>query len=136
MVKVGRRHRYSFSDRLTCDDALPGDISIAGYFRQFRHNSAGVVRTANYTSVSLKWRGGAGANAGSDGLYGGVGAGVVWVSINPEIQSVDQRQGVTKFEWSAFGGLNFARRLYAEVGYSNISDSGINGVNFLLGVRF
>lgn len=127
---------YSFSDRLTSDDYIPGDISFAVYYRQFRHDSAGVNNTANYTFVGLKWRGGAGANAGFDGLYGGVGAAAVWLSLDSDLRSAQQDQSVTKFEWSVFGGINFAHALYAEVSYSNISDFGIDGVNFMFGARF
>ena len=132
----GAGAEYSFSDRLTSDDYLPGDISIAAYYRQFRNDSEGTDRTANYTLIGLKWRGGAGANAGFEGLYGGVGAGVVWLSMDSDLRSTEQDQGVTKFEWSVFGGVNFAHSLYAEVSYSNISDFGIDGVNFMFGARF
>jgi hypothetical protein len=127
---------YSFSDRLTSDDYIPGDISLAVYYRQFRHGSDVGERTANYTSVGLKWRGGAGANAGYEGLYGGVGVGVVWLSMGPNVLPVDQREGVTKLEWSVFGGVNFAHALYAEASYSNIGDFGMDGVNFMFGARF
>lgn len=105
----GGGFEYSFSKSLSPDEAIPGDISVALYFRRFDNTRNGVDRAINYGSFGLKWRGGAGANPGSDGLYGGVEAAAALLDIRPSVESSASHEGVTKFEWSIFGGANFAR---------------------------
>jgi opacity protein-like surface antigen len=129
---------YSFSDALTEDEALPGDVSISVYYRIFDQTSAGVDRSVNYTSASLKWRGGAGANPGSEGLYAGIGIGAALMSIKPSLDAPGPHESMTKFEWSAFAGANYARWFFAEVGYSNagtVGGMGFGMVTFTFGAR-
>ena len=130
---------YSFSDRLTEDEDIPGDVSISAYYRVFDKTSNGVDRSIKYTSASIKWRGGAGANPGSEGLYGGVGAGAAWINCDPSLGLPGPHQTVVKFEWTVFAGVNYARWLFTEIGYSNADspgEFGFGAINFTFGGRF
>ncbi len=119
---------YSFSDKLTDDDDIPDDISLAVQFRRFDNTVPGVNYTVDYSSYGLKWRKGPGARPECDGFYGGIGLAASMVRIKPAVYGGGDADGDTRFEWTLFGGCNFARCLYAEFGYSQIPK--VNSVAF------
>lgn len=120
---------YSFNDALTSGERIgDGDLSIAVFYRRFDEEVPGVRNTADYTSFGFKWRGGAGASPSCDGLYAGVGVAAAMLRIQPDPFDGGPHYGVVKFQYSVFGGVNFARCLYLEVGYTNIPQ--ISDLNF------
>jgi len=119
---------YSFTDQLTEDDDLPDDVSVTIQFRRFDDTVPGANYTVDYASYGLRWRKGPGAQPECDGFYGGIGLAAAMFRIKPAITGGGAGEGNTRFEWSLFGGCNFARCLYAEFGYSQIPP--VNGVAF------
>ena len=112
---------YSFTDALDPEEQIgSGDVSIAVSYRRFDNTTLEARNTVDYTSFALKWRGGPGAFPSRDGLYAGVGAAAALLTIQPNPINSGPHYGVTKFEWSALGGANFAKCLYVECGYNSI----------------
>lgn len=104
---------YSFGN-LVDGLAVPMDLSGAVSYRHFSKSS----NSLNNASVGIKWRAGPGASPADDGFYGGVGLGAAF--IQADIPSLDER--TIRFQWSLFGGANFAEGWYGEVGYSHVGD--------------
>lgn len=131
---------YSFTHALTPGERIgDGDVSIAVSYRRFDNTTPAANNTVDYTSFALKWRGGAGAFPSRDGLYAGVGVAAALLRIEPNPIDSGPHYGVTKFEWSAFGGVNFARCLYIELGYNSIprlGDLTFQQLTVTLGGRF
>ncbi len=130
---------YSFSDALTSDDNIPGDVSLAASYRRFDHDYRGINFIANYTSFGLKWRGGPGANAGFNGPYGGVGVAVAFVNTRPSVDVLSPSESQIKFQWSVLGGYNFGDHYYSEITYAAIPNIGQFDFAILtvtVGIRF
>jgi len=130
---------YSFTDQLTEDDDIPDDVSLAIQFRRFDNTIPGVNYTVDYASYGLKWRKGPGAAPECDGFYGGIGLAAAMVRIKPAVYGGGAGDGDTRFEWTLFGGCNFARCLYAEFGYSQIpkvNNVAFGQILFTIGGRF
>ena len=116
---------YSFTHALDPEEQIDGgDVSIAVSYRRFDNATPAAHNTVNYTSFALKWRGGPGAFPSRDGLYAGVGVAAALLNIQPNPIDFGPHYGVTKFEWSALGGVNFAQCLYVELGYNSIPQIG------------
>ena len=116
---------YSFTHALDPEEQIGGgDVSFAVSYRRFDNTTPQARNTVDYTSFALKWRGGPGASPDCDGLYAGVGAAAAVLGIRPSPFDSGPHYGVTKLEWSAFGGVNFAQRLYLELGYNSIPQFG------------
>ena len=131
---------YSFYDALQEDmDQITGDVSVFVYYRRYDNSFRGVDFTNNYTSIGLRWRGGRGALPSCDGFYGGVGVACAIVRISPSMDILSNTESATKLEWSALLGVNFAGRLYTEVGYTqtpDLSDFGFGSLTVTAGLRF
>jgi hypothetical protein len=116
---------YSFTHALDPEEQIDGgDVSIAVSYRRFDNTTPEAYNTVDYTSFALKWRGGPGASPSRDGLYAGVGVAAALLRIQPNPINFGPHYGVTKFEWSALGGGNFAGRLYVELSYNSIPQIG------------
>ena len=113
---------YSFGDTFT-DLTMPMDLSVAVSYKRFDDTFFGVGVSLDHTSVGLKWRAGSGASPAADGFYGGVGLGAAF--LRAKVGVIDDSK--TRFEWSVFGGANFAQSWYGEIGYNHVGD--IEGTN-------
>ena len=136
----GLTGEYSFANALDEGmDALPGDVSVCITYRRYNSDYLGVEFTSNYSSFGLKWRAGPGARPSCEGYYGGINLAAAIVQIWPSMDILSDSQSVVKFEYSVFGGANFADRYYAEVGYTripDISNYGFGSLLFTMGIRF
>jgi hypothetical protein len=129
---------YDFTDMVPEDDAMGGHISMAVYYRQFDNLSGTTDFKTSYTSFGLRWRGGAGADPGTQGLYGGIGVAAALLSIRPSFDTLTPHKSFTKLEVGAFVGVNVGRYLFLEVGYNNLNpvDSfNLSNAMFTFGVR-
>ncbi len=136
----GLTGEYSFTEALDEGlDAFSGDVSVCITYRRYENSYLGVEFTSNYSSFGLKWRGGPGASPSCDGFYGGVNLAAVMVQIEPSLDILSDSESAVKFEYSFFGGANFAEKYYAEIGYSKIPDIsgyGFGSLLFTMGIRF
>jgi len=116
---------YSFTHALDPEEQIGGgDVSFAVSYRRFDNTTPQARNTVDYTSFALKWRGGPGAFPSRDGLYAGVGVAAALLTIRPNPIDFGPHYGLTKFEWSALGGANFAHCLYVELSYNSIPHIG------------
>ena len=130
---------YSFSDQLSIDEAITGDVSLYVAYRAFDKNFQGTEFTVNYTSAGLKWRGGAGARPDSEGLYGGIGLALAIMRTSPSFSLTGLENTTNKLEYTVCGGANFARNVYAEISFSRTGDVmsiSLENLWFTIGARF
>lgn len=125
---------YDFTDRVPEDEAMGGNVSLAVYYRRFDNADF----KTNYTSFGLRWRGGAGADPGTQGFYGGIGVAAALLSTRPSFDTLAPHQSLIKLELGAFVGVNVGHYLFLEVGYNNLNSvDGFNLSNamFTFGIR-
>lgn len=121
------------------EEAMGGDVSVAISYKRFDNSITGVNYTMDRWSLGLKWRGGPGATPECDGLYGGVGVAAGMVRVEPSVNTLKDYESRTSFEWRVFGGINAAKRFYAEIGYSRIPklrNVELGDISFTVGLRF